>query len=45
MITLQLRELEADGIIACHVFAEVPPRVDYEVTAFGRSLKPIIRSM
>ncbi len=45
MITLQLRELEADGIIARHVYAEVPPKVEYEVTDLGRSLEPIIRSM
>ena len=45
MITLQLRELEADGVIARHVFAEVPPRVEYEVTEFGRSLAPVIASM
>lgn len=45
MITLQLRELEADGIITRHVFAEVPPRVEYEVTDLGRSLQPIIESM
>ena len=45
MITLQLRELEADGVISRHVFAEVPPRVEYEVTEFGRSLQPIIASM
>ena len=42
MITLQLRELEADGVVARHVFAEVPPRVEYEVTEFGRSLEPIL---
>lgn len=42
MITLQLRELEADGVIARHVFAEVPPRVEYEVTAYGRTLEPIL---
>lgn len=45
MITLQLRELEADGIISRHVFPEVPPRVEYDVTEFGRSLAPIIKSM
>ena len=42
MITLQLRELEADGVIARHVYAEVPPRVEYEVTEFGRSLEAIL---
>lgn len=45
MITLQLRELEADGVIARHVFAEVPPRVEYEVTEFGESLGPVLRQM
>ncbi len=45
MITLQLRELEADGIISRHVYAEVPPRVEYEVTEYGRSLQPIIETM
>ncbi len=45
MITLHLRELEADGIISRHVFAEIPPRVEYEVTEFGRSLEPIIKAM
>lgn len=45
MITLQLRELEADGVITRHVHAEVPPRVEYEVTDLGKSLQPIIVSM
>ncbi len=45
MITLQLRELEADGVLSRHVFAEVPPRVEYEVTDFGRSLGPILEQM
>lgn len=45
MITLQLRELEADGIITRHVFAEVPPRVEYRITERGRSLEPIVSAM
>ncbi len=42
MITLQLRELEADRVLDRHVYAEVPPRVEYELTEFGRSLEPIL---
>ncbi len=45
MITLQLRELEADGVISRHVFQEVPPRVEYELTEFGRTLDAILESM
>ena len=45
MITLQLRELEADGVVERHVYAEVPPRVEYDVTEFGRSLEPILVRM
>ena len=45
MITLQLRELEADGVISRHVFAEVPPRVEYQVTGLGQSLGPILQQM
>ncbi len=45
MITLQLRELEADGVLSRHVFAEVPPRVEYEVTDYGRSLELILSAM
>jgi DNA-binding HxlR family transcriptional regulator len=45
MITLQLRELEADGVIDRHVYAEVPPRVEYELTSFGSTLEPILKLM
>ncbi|MGJ8637146.1 MAG: winged helix-turn-helix transcriptional regulator [Phycisphaerales bacterium] len=45
MITLQLKELEADGIVNRHAYAEVPPRVEYELTAYGRSLESILVQM
>ena len=45
MITLQLRELEADGVVARHVFAQVPPRVEYELTELGRSLEALLLQM
>lgn len=45
MMTLQLRELERDGVISRTVYPEVPPRVDYALTEFGRSLVPILSTM
>ncbi|MEO0881729.1 MAG: helix-turn-helix domain-containing protein [Pseudomonadota bacterium] len=45
MLTRQLRELEADGIIHRKVFAEVPPRVEYSITEVGRTLYPVIHAM
>ncbi len=39
MLTSTLRGLERDGIVTRTVFATVPPRVDYELTALGRELR------
>lgn len=45
MLTNQLRELEADGLVFRQVYAQVPPRVEYSLTAKGQSLGPIILAM
>ncbi|TDA43305.1 winged helix-turn-helix transcriptional regulator [Burkholderia pyrrocinia] len=45
MLTAQLRELEADGLITRTVFAEVPPRVEYAITAKARGLGPTMEAL
>lgn len=45
MLTQQLRELENDGIVHREIYAQVPPKVEYSLTALGASLKPVIESM
>jgi len=45
MLTNQLRELETDKIINRKVYAEVPPRVEYSLTAIGFALKPILADL
>lgn len=45
MLTLQLRELEKDGIVKRTVYPQVPPRVEYELTELGKTLKTVIDQM
>lgn len=45
MLTNQLRELEADGLVHREIYAQVPPKVEYSLTARGRSLEPVIRAL
>lgn len=45
VLTDDLRALEDDGIVDREVFAEVPPRVEYSLTALGKTLKPILDAM
>lgn len=45
MLSLQLKELEKDGIVKRKVFAEVPPRVEYCLTDFGKTLIPVLEAI
>lgn len=45
MLTQQLRELEADGIVHREVYPQVPPRVEYSLTELGKSVLPILRDL
>lgn len=45
MLTQNLRQMEADGLILRQVYAEVPPRVEYSLTPLGQSLRPVVQAM
>ncbi|MER7014991.1 helix-turn-helix domain-containing protein [Saccharopolyspora sp. NPDC000359] len=45
MLTRQLRELEADGIVLCTVHPQAPPKVEYSLTEVGRSLEDIVHRL
>ena len=44
-LTAQLRALEADGIIERTVYAEVPPRIEYRLSAYGQTLAPVLLTL
>ena len=44
-LTAQLRDMESNGLVTRTVYPEVLPRVEYSLTALGRSLKPILDAM
>lgn len=45
MLIQKLRELENDGLVNRKVYPVVPPKVEYSLTSYGESLKPILKSL
>jgi DNA-binding HxlR family transcriptional regulator len=45
MLTQQLRELERDGLVVRKVYPEVPPRVEYSLSDFGKTLRPVLHAL
>jgi DNA-binding HxlR family transcriptional regulator len=45
MLTKQLRELEEDGVLRRKIYPEIPPRVEYTITDFGKTLLPILNAL
>jgi DNA-binding HxlR family transcriptional regulator len=45
MLSLQLKDLESDGIVKRKVYAEVPPKVEYYLTDFGKTLIPMLEEI
>lgn len=45
ILTVQLRELEKDDLINREVFPQIPPKVEYSLTALGQSLEPILLAL
>jgi DNA-binding HxlR family transcriptional regulator len=45
MLTQQLRELETSGLISRTVYPVVPPKTEYQMTEFGKTLQPVLASL
>ena len=45
VLTAQLRDMEADGLVIRTVYPEIPPRVEYSLSEIGESMRPILNAM
>lgn len=45
MLAQQLKELEGDGVVSRKVYPVVPPKVEYSITKYGKTLQPVIGEM
>lgn len=45
MLSIQLKQLEKDGLVQRKIYGEVPPRVEYFLTEFGKTLIPMLEEM
>lgn len=45
MLTQQLREMEADGMVHREVYPQVPPKVEYSLTEIGKSVVPVLKGL
>ena len=45
VLTTQLRQMEASGLLSRKVYAEVPPRVEYTLTELGKTMNPILKEL
>lgn len=45
MLTQQLREMENDGLVIRKVYPQIPPKVEYSISHYGKTLQPVLQSM